>query len=95
VLIAKPGGGCRYPFAFPSPLLPRALSVSFGETKKAGRSICLQEPGEIPKAHEIKLVRVFKEEGVSGAKELAGSPAFVARMEAPHPHGVKVVLFTA
>ncbi|HEY1755633.1 MAG TPA: hypothetical protein VGG72_09580 [Bryobacteraceae bacterium] len=40
-------------------------------------------------------MRVFKEEGVSGAKELAGSPAFVARMEAPHPHGVKVVLFTA
>ena len=44
------------------------------------------------KAHDIKLVRVFKEEGVSGTKELADRPAFVAMMEALHSNGVKLVL---
>ncbi len=44
------------------------------------------------KAHDIKLVRVFKEEGVSGTKEITDRPAFVAMMEALHSNGVKLVL---
>ena len=44
------------------------------------------------KAHDIKLVKVFKEEGVSGTKDLADRPAFVAMMEALHSNGVKLVL---
>lgn len=44
------------------------------------------------KAHDIKLVRLFQEKGVSGTKELADRPAFVAMMEALHGNGVRLVL---
>lgn len=44
------------------------------------------------KQHDVKLVQVFKEEGVSGTKELSDRPAFVAMMEALHADGVKLVL---
>jgi DNA invertase Pin-like site-specific DNA recombinase len=44
------------------------------------------------KAHNIKLVRVFKEEAVSGTKEITDRPAFVSMMEALHSNGVKLVL---
>jgi len=44
------------------------------------------------KAHDIKLVRVFKEEGISGTKAITDRPAFVAMMEALHSNGVKLVL---
>jgi DNA invertase Pin-like site-specific DNA recombinase len=44
------------------------------------------------KAHDIKLVRLFQEKGVSGAKEITDRPSFVAMMEALHGDGVKLVL---
>jgi len=44
------------------------------------------------KAHGIKIVTVFKELGVSGTKDIANRPAFVAMMEALHGDGVKLVL---
>jgi DNA invertase Pin-like site-specific DNA recombinase len=44
------------------------------------------------KAHEIKLVTVFKEEGVSGTKAITDRPAFVSMMEALHSNGVKLVM---
>ena len=44
------------------------------------------------KAHGIKIVKVFKELGVSGTKDIAHRPAFVAMMEALHGDGVKLVL---
>jgi len=44
------------------------------------------------KAHDIMLVKIFKEEGVSGTKEVSDRPAFVAMMEALHGDGIKLVL---
>ena len=44
------------------------------------------------KSHDIKLVRLFEEKGVSGTKEITDRPAFVAMMEALHSNGVKLVL---
>jgi DNA invertase Pin-like site-specific DNA recombinase len=44
------------------------------------------------KAHGVKLVKVFKELGVSGTKDIANRPAFIAMMEALHGDGVKLVL---
>jgi DNA invertase Pin-like site-specific DNA recombinase len=44
------------------------------------------------KAQDVKIVRVFKELGVSGTKDITSRPAFVAMMEALHADGVKLVL---
>jgi DNA invertase Pin-like site-specific DNA recombinase len=44
------------------------------------------------KKHDIRLVKVFREEGVSGTKELSDRPAFIAMMEALHGDGVRLVL---
>jgi DNA invertase Pin-like site-specific DNA recombinase len=43
-------------------------------------------------AHDIKIVRIFREEGVSGAKDLENRPAFVEMMTALHANGTKAVL---
>jgi DNA invertase Pin-like site-specific DNA recombinase len=42
--------------------------------------------------HGIKIVRMFKELGVSGSKELLDRAAFVEMMEALHSNGVKTIL---
>ena len=44
------------------------------------------------KRHGIKLENVFKEEGVSGSKDIINRPAFIKMMEALHANGVKLVL---
>jgi DNA invertase Pin-like site-specific DNA recombinase len=44
------------------------------------------------KSHGVKIVKVFKELGVSGTKDIANRPAFIAMMEALHGDGVKLVL---
>ncbi len=44
------------------------------------------------KAHDIKIVKLFREEGVSGTKEITDRPGFMAMMEALHANGVKLVL---
>jgi DNA invertase Pin-like site-specific DNA recombinase len=44
------------------------------------------------KAHNIRVVKVFREEGVSGTKELEHRPALMALMEALHANGTKLVL---
>lgn len=44
------------------------------------------------KEHDIRIVKVFREEGVSGAKDLENRPAFVEMMVALHGNGVKLVL---
>lgn len=43
-------------------------------------------------ANDIKLVRVFKEQGVSGTKDLDNRPALQELMIALHSNGVKTVL---
>ena len=42
--------------------------------------------------HEIRIVRTFREEGVSGTKDLENRPAFMEMMTALHANGVKLVL---
>src|SRR5450432_1163859 len=44
------------------------------------------------KAQDIQIVRVFREEGVPGATELANRPAFVEMMTALHTNGTRLVL---
>jgi DNA invertase Pin-like site-specific DNA recombinase len=47
---------------------------------------------EYAAAHDIKLVDVYREEGVSGTKESADRPAWSELMTALHSNGVKVVI---
>jgi DNA invertase Pin-like site-specific DNA recombinase len=44
------------------------------------------------KKNNIKLVKLFKELGVSGTKDITDRPAFVSMMEALHADGVHLVL---
>ena len=44
------------------------------------------------KAHDIRIVKAFRQEGVSGTKEMANRPAFSEMLEALHSNGVKLVL---
>jgi DNA invertase Pin-like site-specific DNA recombinase len=44
------------------------------------------------KAKSIKIVRVFKEAGVSGAKNIAERPAFTDMLTALHSNGVRLIL---
>ena len=43
-------------------------------------------------AHEIKMVRVFREEGVTGAKESMDRPAWAEMMTALHGNGVRTIV---
>jgi DNA invertase Pin-like site-specific DNA recombinase len=47
---------------------------------------------EYAAAHDIKIINVYREEGVSGTKDLENRPAFVELMTALHSNGVKLVL---
>jgi len=42
--------------------------------------------------HQIKMARTFREEGVSGTKDLENRPAFLEMMTALHSNGVKLVM---
>jgi DNA invertase Pin-like site-specific DNA recombinase len=42
--------------------------------------------------HDIKIVQVFREEGVAGTKESMDRPAWAAMMTALHGNGVKVIV---
>lgn len=44
------------------------------------------------KAHDIRLAKVFRDEGVSGTKDLLNRPALAALIQALHGDGVKLVL---
>jgi DNA invertase Pin-like site-specific DNA recombinase len=52
----------------------------------------LKATKEYAAAHDIKIVNVYREEGVSGAKESADRPAWSELMRALHSNGVKVVI---
>ncbi len=47
---------------------------------------------EYAAAHQIKIVNVYREEGVSGTKDLENRPALMELMTALHSNGVKLVL---
>jgi DNA invertase Pin-like site-specific DNA recombinase len=44
------------------------------------------------KAHNIRIAQAFREEGISGTKELENRPALLDLMTALHSNGVKLVL---
>lgn len=44
------------------------------------------------KQHDIRLVKVFREEGVSGTKDLENRPALGEMLEALHGNGTRLVL---
>ncbi|MCU1336353.1 MAG: Resolvase, N-terminal domain [Bryobacterales bacterium] len=52
----------------------------------------LQAIRDYAKAHDIRIVQVFRDEGVSGSKDLANRPAFVEMMTALYSNGTKLVL---
>jgi len=43
-------------------------------------------------AHDVKIARVFREEGISGSKDLENRPALLELMTALHANGTKLVL---
>jgi DNA invertase Pin-like site-specific DNA recombinase len=47
---------------------------------------------EYAKRNDVRIVRVFREEGVSGAKDLEDRPALAEMIEALHGNGTKLVL---
>lgn len=47
---------------------------------------------EYASAHDLKIVNVYREEGVSGTKESADRPAWSELMTALHSNGVRVVI---
>jgi DNA invertase Pin-like site-specific DNA recombinase len=69
------------------------LRVS-GKAQVAGDGFVRQEKTirEYAAAHDIKIVKVFRETGVSGAKELDNRPALLDLMAALHSNGTKLVL---
>ncbi|MGB9458845.1 MAG: recombinase family protein [Bryobacteraceae bacterium] len=44
------------------------------------------------KLHDIRIVKVFREEGVTGTKETMDRPAWVAMMTALHSNGVRTII---
>ena len=63
-----------------------------GQIKGDGFPRQLKAIREYAEAHGIRLAKVFREEGVSGAKELEHRPALSEMMQALHANGVKLVL---
>jgi len=69
------------------------LRVS-GKGQEAGDGYTrqLQAINRYAAANEIKVVRIFKERGVSGEKELNDRPALMEMLTALHANGVKKIL---
>src|SRR5579862_2304378 len=63
-----------------------------GQVEGDGFTRQLEAIRQYAKANDIRIVRVFREEGVSGTKELENRPAFVEMMTALHSNGTKLVL---
>ena len=69
------------------------LRVS-GKAQVAGDGFPRQEKAirEYASKHDIKIVKIFKETGVSGAKELENRPALMELMTALHSNGTRLVM---
>jgi len=63
-----------------------------GQVEGDGFTRQLKAIREHATAHDIKIVTVYREEGVSGTKESADRPAWSALMTALHANGVRVVM---
>jgi len=77
-----------------------ALTRAFGYLRVSGRGQIDGDGFErqelairaYAKAHDIRIVKIFREEGVSGTHELADRPALLNMLEALAADGVKLVL---
>ena len=47
---------------------------------------------EYTKAHNIRIVKIYRDEGVSGTMDLENRPALSGMMEALHGNGIKLIL---
>jgi DNA invertase Pin-like site-specific DNA recombinase len=63
-----------------------------GQVKDDGFARQLAAIRQFAAAHDIKILRVFREEGVSGTKDLENRPALLELMTALHSNGAKLVL---
>ncbi len=65
---------------------------SKGQVKGDGFPRQLTAIRHYTKAHNIRVVKIFREEGVSGATESTSRPAFTAMLEALHGNGVRTII---
>lgn len=63
-----------------------------GQVEGDGFTRQLKAIKEYAVAHNIKIVNIYREEGVSGTKESVDRPAWSELMTALHSNGVKVVI---
>ena len=63
-----------------------------GQVKGDGFPRQLKAIREYAKAQDIRIVKIYREEGVSGTKDLENRPALLEMMQALHGNGVKLVL---
>ena len=63
-----------------------------GQVKGDGFPRQLKAIREYAKAHDIRIVKIYREEGVSGTKDLENRPALLEMMQALHGNGVKLIL---
>jgi DNA invertase Pin-like site-specific DNA recombinase len=63
-----------------------------GQVKGDGFPRQLQAIKSYSVAHDIKIVQVFREEGVAGTKDSMDRPAWAEMMMALHANGVKTIL---
>ena len=63
-----------------------------GQVEGDGFTRQLKAIREYSAAHDIKIVTVFREEGVSGTKESADRPAWSELMTVLHSNGVRTVV---
>ena len=63
-----------------------------GQVKGDGFPRQLKAIREYTRGHDIQIVKIYREEGVSGTKDLENRPAFLEMMQALHSNGVKLVL---
>ena len=63
-----------------------------GQVKGDGFTRQLLAIREYAKAHDIRITKIFREEGVSGTKDLEDRPALSEMLVALHGNGTKLVL---
>jgi DNA invertase Pin-like site-specific DNA recombinase len=63
-----------------------------GQVKGDGFPRQLAAIRQYAEAHGVRVARVFRDEGVSGTKELDDRPALLEMLEALHSNGVRLIL---
>jgi len=63
-----------------------------GQVNGDGFPLQLKAIREYAKAHDIRIVKIYREEGVSGTKDMENRPALLEMMHALHSNGVKLIL---